>query len=198
MVDTTAQSDELQRIEALHRNGILGAPSEDIFDSITATAAAVCEAPIGVISLIESDRLWFLSRSGIDLRETSRSNAFCDYAIANAEELTEIPDASTDARFNSHPLVVENKVRFYAGMPLCTLDGYALGTLCVLSDQPRSIPLSESQRATLAHLASLIMLLLEHRINSPANVIGRAVESALPTGVVIADPRLPGLSLIHI
>ena len=66
MVDTTAQSDELQRIEALHRNGILGAPSEDIFDSITATAAAVCEAPIGVISLIESDRLWFLSRSGIN------------------------------------------------------------------------------------------------------------------------------------
>ena len=99
MVDTTAQSDELQRIEALHRNGILGAPSEDIFDSITATAAAVCEAPIGVISLIESDRLWFLSRSGIDLRETSRSNAFCDYAIANVG-LTEIPDASTDARFN--------------------------------------------------------------------------------------------------
>ena len=193
MADTTApQSDELRRFEALHRYGILGAPSEDIFDSITATAAAVCEAPIGVISLIESDRLWFLSRSGIDLRETLRSNTFCDYVIANADGLTEILDASTDARFNSHPLVVENKVRFYAGMPLCTLDGYALGTLCVLSDQPRSIPLSESQRATLAHLASLIMLLLEHRINSPANVIGRAVESALPTGVLIADPRLPG------
>jgi len=193
MADTTArQSDELQRIEALHRYGILGAPPEDIFDSITATAAAVCEAPIGVISLIESDRLWFLSHTGIDISETSRGNAFCNYAIAN-KGLTEIPDASTDARFNSHPLVVENKVRFYAGMPLCTfLDGYALGTLCVLSDQPRSIPLSESQRATLAHLASLIMLLLEHRINSPANVIGRAVESALPTGVVIADPRLPG------
>ena len=182
---------EARRLDALRRYGVLDTPSEDVFDNITATAAAACEVPFCAISLVDSDRLFFLSEKGLGIREMLRDSSFCSYATAHPKVPLEVSDATKDARFKDNPLVIRDlKIRFYAAQPLCTPEGYALGTLAVLSDHPKT--LSETQRSTLKHLANLVMSMLEDRISSPASVIGRAVEDALPNGVMIVDPRLPG------
>ena len=182
--------DEIQRYSALQRYGILDSLPSAVFDCITASASAVCDTPMALITLLDADRQWFLSRVGVDLTETPRDISFCTHAIKNPRELTEVQDMEKDERFKSNPLVVgEFKIRFYAGKPLCTPDGHALGTLCVLGHQPKS--LTPVQRASLSQLAQLVMLLLEDRINSPISVIGRAVERNLPNGVVITNTNDP-------
>jgi len=186
-----ASRSEANRLKTLQRYGILDTPSEDIFDCITAAVTAVCETPIGVITLIDSERLWFLSRIGLDMTEAPRENSFCSFAAARPGEVTEIPDALKDIRFKTNPLVTDYpKIRFYAGIPLSTTSGYELGTLSVFDYLPGR--LTELQRSSLKQLARLIMLLLDHRASSPVSVIGRAVQDTLPNGVVIADPNLPG------
>lgn len=183
-------SDESRRLEALQRYGILDTPPDAIFDCITAAACAVCETPIALITLLDPDRQWFLSHTGVDISETPRDIAFCAHTITNPEGLTEVSDATQDEKFKNNPLVVgDPKIRFYAGKPLCTPDGFALGTLCVIDNEPKS--LTKLQRSTLSHLASLVMQLLEFRVSAPVSVIGRAVEDKILTGVVITDPRRP-------
>jgi len=202
IADSTNRSTHLidnledKRLEALYRYGILDTPPEAVFDSITATASTICETPIALISLLDPNRQWFKSRVGLDVTETPRDVAFCAHAIARPDELTEIVDASVDDRFKNNPLVVEDpKIRFYAGKPLRTPDGYALGTLCVIGPEPKT--LSDTQKKALDHLADLAMRLIDDRISSPVAVIGRAVETQFPLGILLTNASKPDFPIIY-
>lgn len=152
---------EAKRLKVLWQYDVLDTVPEEVFDDLTDLAAHICEAPIALISLVDEDRQWFKSRVGVDVQQTSRDLSFCAHAIRQ-EDLFIIPDATKDIRFSSNPLVVSDpKIRFYAGAPLVTPDGYALGTLCVLDSVPRQ--LRPDQQHALRVLARHVMTQLELR-----------------------------------
>src|SRR6185503_18550241 len=132
-------ADEAARLEALRELEILDSAPEGEFDDLALIASQICDTPISLISLVDRDRQWFKSKVGIDNRETSRDVAFCAHAILQ-RELFVVPDTTQDPRFSDNPLVkADPRIRFYAGAPLRTPDGYALGTLCVLDRKPRQL-----------------------------------------------------------
>src|SRR3989304_8091395 len=152
---------EAARLEALRQCEILNTPSEEAFDDLTALAAHICEAPIALITLVDENRQWFKSRVGLDITETSRDIAFCAHAILQPD-LFIVRDALKDERFADNPLVTsEPHIRFYAGMPLVTPEGYALGTLCVIERVPRK--LSAEHKQALRVLPHLVVTQLELR-----------------------------------
>ena len=126
-------SNEALRLEALRQYRILDTPREDVFDDLSLLAAELCRAPFACVSFIDEKRQWFKSTVGFTITETSRDIAFCAHAILQPDLLV-VPDVLADARFAGHPMVTaEPKLRFYAGVPLVTPTGHALGTLCVLA-----------------------------------------------------------------
>jgi GAF domain-containing protein len=150
-----------QRLKVLWQYDVLDTVPEEVFDDLTDLAAHICEAPIALISLIDEDRQWFKSRVGVTLTETSRDISFCAHAISS-DGLFIVPDATKDKRFKFNPLVTgAPKIRFYAGAPLVTPDGHALGTLCVLDKAPRT--LNTDQQQALRVLAHHVMTQLELR-----------------------------------
>ncbi|MDX2213118.1 MAG: GAF domain-containing protein, partial [Oculatellaceae cyanobacterium bins.114] len=152
---------ELARLKALQQCRILDTASELAFDDIARLAAYVCQTPIALISLVDAERQWFKARVGLAIAETDRSLAFCSYTILQTDVLV-IPDALADPRFADNPLVLsEPYIRFYAGVPLMTADGFPLGSLCVIDYIPRS--LSSEQLYALKTLAQQVMKQLELR-----------------------------------
>jgi adenylate cyclase len=132
--------DEAQRLHVLQQYGILDTPSTKAFDDLTALAAHICGTPISLVSLVDRDRQWFKSRVGLAATETPRSMSFCAHSILQPEKIFIVEDALADHRFADNPLVTASpNVRFYAGMPLTTGDGHALGTLCVIDHQPHHL-----------------------------------------------------------
>lgn len=146
---------EKARIAALHSHNILDTEGEDEYDRIVKVASYICGTPISLISLVDTDRQWFKSRVGLSINETSRDMSFCTHAIKE-EGIMEINDASEDERFKDNPMVKgEPNIRFYAGTPLVTSDGYKLGTLCVIDRVPRT--LTVEQKECLENLSRQVM-----------------------------------------
>lgn len=146
---------ETERLAALHGLDVLDTPPEAMFDSMTRLAALTFQTPIALVSLVDTDRQWFKSCVGLDVRETSRDVAFCDHAIRQPGVMV-VLDATQDSRFAGNPLVTgELGIRFYAGAPLMTSLGHRLGTLCIIDQHPRA-PFDEVQRAQLAAMANAV------------------------------------------
>ena len=152
---------ESHRLQVLWQYEILDTVPEEVFDELADLAALICEAPIALISLVDEDRQWFKARKGTTLKETTRDISFCGHAILGTDVLI-VPDATKDNRFKHNPLVTEKpKLRFYAGAPLITPDGHALGSLCVMDKVPRT--LRPQQKQALQTLARHVMTQLELR-----------------------------------
>jgi len=156
-------ANETARLKALYDYDVLDTEAEKIFDDLTQLAAQICKTPITLISLIDPDRQWFKSKVGLDAEETSRDIAFCAHAILQ-KEIFEIEDTLQDKRFFDNPLVTSApNIRFYAGTPLISHNGHAIGTLCVIDDKPNK--LTEEQRLVLDVLGRSVISQMELRKN---------------------------------
>ena len=164
MSDAATTQREQQRLWALQSFRVLDTPPQNQFDDLVRLAGAICGAPIALVSLVDRERLWFKARIGVDdVEQIPRSvDAFCHQAILAPSAFLEVKDARDDPRFAGNALVNgELGIRFYAAMPLKTFEGEAIGTFCVLDQQPRS--LDDGQRWGLTALSRLTMELLEAR-----------------------------------
>jgi GAF domain-containing protein len=161
MTKAPLPKNEVQRIKVLWEYDVLDTVPEEVFDELADLAGLICGAPISLISLVDENRQWFKAKIGVTLKETSRDVSFCAHAILQ-DELFIIADAARDPRFKNNPLVTSGpKIRFYAGAPLVTPDGHAIGTLCVLDKVPRE--LTDNQKQALRVLARHVMTQLELR-----------------------------------
>ncbi|EAQ41541.1 ATP-binding protein [Polaribacter sp. MED152] len=162
MIIATPPKDESERLKSLQNYKILDSLPEEDYDAIAKIASSICNTPIALISLIDKDRQWFKANHGLDARETPRDFAFCAHSILEPDELFIINDATKDDRFFDNPLTTgDPNVIFYAGAPLNTEDGYPLGTLCVIDNEPKT--LNEEQKEALKLLANQVVNLLELR-----------------------------------
>ena len=152
---------ETERLRMLRLYRIVDTASERSFDDLTRMAAAICDTPISLISLLDERRQWFKSRHGLAATETSRDVAFCGHAILQ-DDVFVVEDATQDERFANNPLVTaEPSIRFYAGAPLIVSSGASLGTLCVIDRKPRRI--TAEQRLALSVLRDAVVTQLELR-----------------------------------
>lgn len=173
-MDRTTATAEALRLEELRSFGVLDSAAEQAYDDVVKLASFICDTPIALISLIDEDRQWFKARVGMNAMETPRGIAFCAHAITEPHALMEVPDALDDSRFANNPLVTgEEGVRFYAGAPLLTPSGAALGTVCVIDRVPRK--LTEAQAEALKALSrQVVQLLALRRANAELELLSRA------------------------
>ena len=191
--------EEENRLAALHDYAVLDTPAEPAFDDLTRIAAHVLDVPTAMISLVDTDRQWFKSRYGHDAPEAPRDISFCGHVIESGARVV-VPDALEDARFADNPLVTgHRRIRFYAGVPLRTPDGFVLGTLCAIDYSPRTP--SAAQLAMLELLAKQVVDQLEARRTRHALSVNRdqavaaaarsdAVFSVMADGVVVRMRRV--------
>ena len=208
-----AHFDEFARQRALDTYHVVDSLPDLAFDDITRLASLLCDTPIALISLIDRDRQWFKSHTGMEAGEGRRDEAFCNHVIQAPDRLMEVRDATADPRFADNPYVTGgDAIRFYAGMPLVTPGGAPIGTVCVLDRRARG--LTDDQRAGLASLARLTMNLLEARHrereleraaflaatvspdSAPARPVAQSAKPAAPdtSGYTIAIFEVQGLA----
>jgi len=155
-------NNEVERLQALREYSILDTLPEQDFEDITKIASEICQTPIALITLVDSDRQWFKSNRGLNVTETPRDYAFCAHAINSPNEILTVKDSRQDIRFVDNPLVTGYpNVIFYAGVPLINPAGFSLGTICVIDNKPRE--LSEKQLDSLRSLSNQAVRLLEFK-----------------------------------
>jgi len=159
---------EPERLAAVGRYDILDTPPDGAFDRITALAARFFNVPIGIVSIVDHDRIWFKSHHGLEVQQIGRDSGLCASAILQNDVYT-VLDAKVDPRTLANPLVAgEFGLQFYAAAPLRTSDGFLLGTICVIDCQPRQV--TEVEKTTLTDLAALVMDELELRLAAKTTV----------------------------
>jgi len=152
-----ALPDEAERLAVLRSRRLLDTGASEAFDRITRLAGSLFGAPIALVTLVDSDRLWFKSRLGVDASEVPRSTAICDHSIRSRDVMV-VEDLALDPRFHASPMLAQG-FHFYAGAPLRTRAGHALGTLCILDRAPRRFGAAETRQ--LADLAALVLSQIE-------------------------------------
>lgn len=160
---------EAERLEALRLARILDTAAEKAFDDLVQLAAAVCETPIAVVSLVDASRQWFKAKVGLEQQETSRDIAFCAHAILG-KDIMVVGDATKDPRFCGNPLVTgDPNIRFYAGAPI-VLDGdAAIGTVCVIDRKPRELtPMQQNALGVIQRMAGHLIELRRARLDLEA------------------------------
>lgn len=186
---------EDERLSRLYSYGILDTLDEQEYDDIVRMVTQICRTPMANISLVDRDRQWYKAVVGLNERETSRDVAFCAHTILD-DRLMVVEDATADERFFDSPLVTEDpEIRFYAGMPLITPDGYRLGSLCALDVAPRT--LDDEQRYALAVLSRHVVDLLELRKRTRELTEESRMKSRL-LAIMAHDMRSPILSLSNL
>jgi len=192
------QPDEEERLKVLHRYLVLDTPAEEGFDRITELAAHLFHTPIALVSLVDRHRQWFKSHPGLSICETERDAAFCGYALLSNEVFV-VLDTAMDSRFTGNAFVTgEPVIRFYAGAPLITPEGFHLGSLSsILDKKPREL-FSDRERETLQNLAEMVMTILDLRLRNKqleesearrraASETLNAVLQACPLGIWLQD-----------
>jgi sigma-B regulation protein RsbU (phosphoserine phosphatase) len=195
-------TDEAQRLAAVRRYAVLDTPPDGAFERITALAARLFDVPIAIVSIVDADRIWFKSHHGLDVDQIDREPGLCASAVLQDGPWL-VNDASSDPRTLANPLVAgEMGLRFYAGVPLTTDDGFNLGTLCVIDQQPRE--LTDDEVASLSDLASVVMdelelrlaarrtVELESELRRSAEVVARTLQASLLPARV---PDVDGLDI---
>ncbi len=130
---------EVERLKALLQYNILDTDPEEEFDNITKLVAFICESPIALISLVDENRQWIKSSFGFEPKDIPRKISFCQHTILG-DEVYEIEDTLENTIFKDHPFVLNGpRIRFYAGHPLTTPDGYNIGALCVVDKIPKKL-----------------------------------------------------------
>ena len=189
--------DESARLAAARRYDILDTPPDGSFDRITALAASLFKVPISIISLVDHDRVWFKSHHGLEgVTQIGKEPGLCASAIVQNDPWV-LENAASDIRSLTNPLVAgEFGLRFYAGIPLTTSDGYNLGTLCVIDREPRTV--TDEQITQLRHLASVVMDQMELRISARTAVgeLSDALETARLLGQEIDHRVMNSLQLV--
>ncbi len=181
---------EADRLATLRSYCVLDTAPDPLYDDLTELAASVCETPIALISLIDSDRQWFKSRHGLDAQQTDRDISFCGHAILQ-QDIFIVEDAAHDIRFSDNPLVAgATRVRFYAGVPLMSPSGQALGTLCVIDHVARK--LTSVQIDLLKNLSRQVTAQLEAR-RMVAQMLAKNDELKLAEARLIQASKMASL-----
>jgi len=169
------EADRLAELRSLH---VLDTLPQEVFSHVTALAADICGSPMALITLVDEHRQWVKARQGMDITETPREQSFCTHTVLDNDRVLVVPDATRDERFADLDLVRSGQVQFYAGAPIVTPQGHALGAVCVLDSRQRQ--LEPHQLQMLGHLASLAWSLLQNeslRREEAERMIGRVRQS---------------------
>ncbi|MFV8752232.1 ATP-binding protein [Nannocystaceae bacterium ST9] len=176
---------EVARLRVLHRHAVLDGPRESAFDDLVELAALTLRVPIALISLVDRDRQWFLARHGLDLEGSPRAGSPCARVIEEGRTVV-VPDALADPRFRDHPMVAgEPSMRFYAGVPLTTREGFMLGSLCVIDRRVRE--LEPSELAQLELIARQAVALLDQRRRLRNAELGRQLAEEAGNLFLVLD-----------
>ena len=145
VIEPSIPKNETARIKAVHSYNLLDTLPEKDFDNITKIIASLFNIPISLVTLLDTDRNFFKSHFGVPFNESPRNISFCGHAILSEDDIFIVEDSRIDERFINNPLIKEHNIIFYAGVPLISPDGYALGTLCVFDNKPRNLTASEKE-----------------------------------------------------